>query len=188
MQLPIQIAFRNMPHSETIEELVRDKAAALDRFADHIMGCRVVVEVPHRHHQRGNLYQVKLDITVPGEEIVVSREPTDHLADRDLQVALRDAFDTARRQLEDYVRRRRGFVKTAEALPHARISKLVPEESYGFLSTSDGREIYFHSHSVLEDGYKHLQVGTEVAFAEEEGHKGPQATTVKLVGRHHHVR
>jgi cold shock CspA family protein/ribosome-associated translation inhibitor RaiA len=187
MQLPIQIAFHNIDRSDDLEEKVRAKAAKLDEFCEHIMGCRVVVEVPHRHHQQGNQYQVRLDITVPGDEIVVNREAPEHTEYREFDVALRDAFDSARRRLEDYVRRRRGLVKEHEGPPHAKVCKLFPEEGYGFLETPDGREIYFQRHSVLHEGFDRLQVGSEVAFAEEEGKKGPQASTVRLVGRHGHV-
>jgi ribosome-associated translation inhibitor RaiA len=106
MKLPLQIAFRNLSHSEAVEEAVREKAEKLDEFCDRIMRCRVVIEVPHRHHEHGNVYQVRIDLTVPGEEIVVSREAPKHVPDKDVHVAIRDAFDAARRQLEDYVRRR----------------------------------------------------------------------------------
>lgn len=187
MQLPLQIAFHNMEHSEALEKIIREKAAKLDEFYDKIMSCRVVVEAPHRHHQHGNLYQVRIDLTVSGEEIVVNREPPLHLAYKDIQVAIRDAFDAARRQLEDYIRLRRGLEKVHEDLPHAKVTKLIPEEGYGFLETLDGREIYFHRHSVLHGAFEELQVGTEVTFVEEEGKKGPQASTVKPVGKHHHL-
>ena len=187
MQVPLQVSFRHMEHSEAIEALVREKVAKLDASPDHIMGCRVVVEPAGKHHEHGNLYEVRIDITVPGEEIVVTREPSEHAEYKDIQVAIRDAFDSARRRLEDYVRRRRGAVKALETAPHARVSKLFPDEGYGFLSTPDGREIYFHRHSVLHDGFDQLQIGTEVAFVEEEGKKGPQASTVRPVGRHHHL-
>jgi cold shock CspA family protein/ribosome-associated translation inhibitor RaiA len=187
MQLPLQVSFRHMEHSEAIEALVREKAAHLDTFADHIMSCRVVVELAGKHHEHGNLYEVRIDLTVPGEEIAVTREPSEHTACRDIHVALRDAFDSARRQLEDYVRRRRGAVKAHDMPPHGRIVRLFPDEGYGFLETSDGRQVYFHRHSVLDEGFDGLEVGTEVAFAEEEGKKGPQASTVRPVGRHHHL-
>jgi len=187
MQLPLQISIRHMEHSEAVEAIVRQKAAMLDKFADHIMGCRVVVEPLGKHHEHGNLYEVRIDLTVPGEEIVVTREPSEHTEYKDIHVALRDAFDSARRQLEDYVRLRRGSVKAHETAPHARVSKLFPDEGYGFIETPDGREIYFHRHSVLNEGFDRLQLGTEVAFVEEEGKKGPQASTVRPVGRHHHL-
>jgi cold shock CspA family protein/ribosome-associated translation inhibitor RaiA len=187
MQVPLQISFRHMEHSEAIETLIREKVAKLDASPDHLIGCRVVVEPAGKHHKHGNLYEVRLDISVPGEEIVIVREPSEHTEYRDIQVAIRDAFDSARRQLADYVHRRRGAVKALETAPHARVSKLFPDEGYGFLSTPDGREIYFHRHSVLQEGFERLIIGTEVAFVEEEGKKGPQASTVRPVGKHHHL-
>src|SRR6516225_3298425 len=187
MQVPLQVSFRHMEHSEAIEALIREKVAKLDASPDHIMGCRVVVEPAGKHHEHGNLYEVRIDITVPGEEIVVTREPSEHAEYKDIQVAIRDAFDSARRRLEDYVRRRRGTVKALETAPHARVSKLFPDEDYGFIETPDGREIYFHRHSILHDAFDRLEIGTEVTFVEEAGKKGPQASTVKLVGRHGHV-
>jgi cold shock CspA family protein len=76
-------------------------------------------------------------------------------------------------------------VKVHEPTPYARVSKLFLHEGYGFLETADGREIYFHSNSVLEPGFDHLQIGTEVRFAEEQGAEGPQASTVAVVGKPH---
>jgi len=97
-------------------------------------------------------------------------------------VTLRDAFDAARRKLQDYARRR-GAVKALEARPHGRVSRMFQEKGYGFLETPDGREVYFHRNSVLELGFDHLQVGDRVYFAEGEGEKGPQASTVRLAGK-----
>ena len=184
MRLPLQIAFHNLPHSDEVEAKIRAEAERLDDFHDRIMSGRVVVDVPHRHHQEGNLYQVLIDLKVPGGEVVVRRDPAEHAEYRDLDRAIRDAFDEARRQLEDRLRVERGQVKTNEALPHARVVRLFPERGYGFLETPDGREIYFHEHSVLGGGFGALEVGAEVRFAEEEGEKGPQASTVHPVGRH----
>jgi cold shock CspA family protein len=184
MQLPLQLAFRNLEPSPAIEEEIRDRALWLDEFCGDILGCRVVVEVPHRHHQRGNQYSVRIDLTVPGEEIAVTREPPEHDAYRDVNVAIRDAFDTARRLLEDYVRRRRQDVKAHEEVPHAWVTQLFPADGYGFLRTIDNRDIYFHRNSVLQDAFDRLEVGTEVTFVEAEGKQGPQASTVRIAGRH----
>jgi cold shock CspA family protein/ribosome-associated translation inhibitor RaiA len=186
MQLPLQVTFRNLEHSDALEALVREKAARLDTFADQIMGCRVVIELAGKHHEHGNFYEVRIDLTVPDEEIAVTREPGEYREYRDLQVALRDAFDAARRRLEDNVRRRRGLVKAHGAPPHGRVSRLFPDGEYGFIETPDGREVYFHRHSVLNEGFGRLRVSTDVVFVEEEGTKGPQASTVRVVGRHHH--
>ncbi len=178
MRLPLQLTVRNMSLSEAAETDIREKAARLDSFYDQVMGCRVIVEAPHRHHHKGVLYNVRIDMTVPGSELVIKREPHE-----DLYVAIRDAFDAARRQLEDFARRRRGDVKTHEAPSHARVTKLLAE--YGFLETPDGREIYFHRNSVLDGGFDRLKTGAEVRFSEEEGEQGPQASTVALIGKHH---
>lgn len=106
MKLPLQITTRNISLSEAAENTIREKAAKLETFHDNITACRVLVEVPHRHKHQGMSYHVSLDITVPGNEIVVKREPNE-----DLYVAIRDSFDAARRQLQEISARRRGDVK-----------------------------------------------------------------------------
>jgi cold shock CspA family protein/ribosome-associated translation inhibitor RaiA len=188
MQLPLQVTFQHLPHSDEVEDIVYENASRLDGFCDQIMSCRVVVDMPHRHHRQGNLYQVRVDITVPGEELVVNREAGQHTQYKDLRVAIDDAFNTAARLLEDYARRHRLDVKAHQEAPaHARVAKVFPEVDYGFLETLDGREIYFHRNSLVGADFDQLERGTEVAYVEEQGEKGPQASTVKPVGRHHHV-
>ena len=176
MQLPLQITARDISLSEAAEADIRAKAANLETYYDGIVGCRVVVEGPVRHHRKGP-FTVRIDLSLPRTELVVDRH-----ADEDLYVAIRDAFDAARRRLEDYARRQRGDVKAHEEALRACVSKLFPEEGYGFLETPDGREIYFHRHSVLHPGFDRLAIGTEVRFAEELGEKGPQASTVAIIG------
>jgi ribosomal subunit interface protein len=178
MNLPLQITVRNVSLSAAAESEIREKASKLDSFYDRIMSCRVTVDAPHRHSHKGILYDVRIDMTVPGAELAVRREPNE-----DIYVAIRDAFDAARRQLEEFGRRQRGDVKTHEAPPRARVSKLFHEEGFGFLETPDGREIYFHQNSVLDGGFNRLKIGTEVRFAEEDGEKGPQASTVAPTGK-----
>jgi len=115
MKLPLQITFRNMQPSEVMEQNIRERAEKLDLFCDQIMSCRVVVEAQHKHHQQGNVFHVRIDLTVPGDELAVSRDPGKDHAHEDVYVAIRDAFDAARRQLEDFGRRRRSQVKAHEA-------------------------------------------------------------------------
>jgi cold shock CspA family protein len=177
MKLPLEIAFENMPHSEE----VRAKADKLNEFCGRIMRCRVVVAVPHKHHEHGNCYQVRIDLTVTGQEILVNREAPEHLSYKDVRVAIRDAFDSARRKLEDYARRRRHDVKSHEPAPHAKVARVNAEGGHGFLETSDGREVYFHRNSVLHGRFDALKPGTEVTFVEEAGEKEPQASTVTVV-------
>lgn len=179
MQIPLQVTFRDMPHSEAIELAVREKAAKLEEVYDRIMGCRVVVEAPHRHHHKGRIYHVRVDLTVPGGELVASRNQNDKHAHEDAYVALRDAFAAIRRQLENYARKQRGDVKVHEAPAETGvIAELEPHRDHGRIETPDGRSIYFHRNSVLNGDFEKLKVGAAVRFLEEVGDEGPQATTV----------
>ena len=110
MQIPLQITIRDIEHSDTLEKHIRDMAGKLDEFFEHIISCRVVVEAPHKHHHQGKQFTVRIDIGVPGNEIVVN-----HNHDEDVYVAMRDAFDAAKRQLEDYARKIRGDTKVHES-------------------------------------------------------------------------
>ena len=112
MQIPITIAFEGIPESDAIQQAVWRHAADLERFFDRITSCRVTVARPQHHKHKGELFAVRIDLTVPGEEIVVNREHRFDHAHEDVYVAMRDAFNAARRRLEDYVRRVRGLVKT----------------------------------------------------------------------------
>lgn len=189
MQRPLQITFRGMEPSEAVEDHIRRMATKLERFDEEIIGCHVVVEAPHRHQHKGQLYEVKLDIRVPNGELIVTREHHDRHAHEDAHVAVRDAFNAAVRQLEDHVRRRRHRVKRHEVPAHGRVTKLFPIEGYGFLETPDELEIYFHENSVTAGAFSALEIGDQVRFerADSESEKGPQATTVTPVGKHHIV-
>lgn len=115
MQIPIQITFRKMDTSPSVEAHIRERAEALEKFFDRITACRVVVEQSARRQHKGKLYHIRVDLTVPGREIVVKRDPPEHHAHEDILVAVRDVFDAARRQLEDHARKMRGDVKSHAA-------------------------------------------------------------------------
>ncbi|MGQ0635981.1 MAG: HPF/RaiA family ribosome-associated protein [Planctomycetaceae bacterium] len=185
MAFPVQISFHGLDRSEALEADVRKHAMKLEEFSDRITSCHVVLEKPHKHHRQGNTYHVRIRVAVPRRELVVDREPEADHAHEDPYVTVRDAFKAMRRQLEDYAREIRGDVKTHAAYPPGRVIRMVPNEDYGIIETPDGREIYFHRHSVLDDAFARLHVGSAVTFVEEQGEKGPQASTVRLSG---HVR
>ena len=111
MQIPLEITFRGIPHSDAVEAKIREKASKLEQFCDNIIGCKVAVEAEHHHQHQGNLYHIRIDLNVPQKHIVVSREHHDKQAHEDVYVALRDAFDAAKRQLEEHVRIQRGETK-----------------------------------------------------------------------------
>lgn len=169
----LQLQVHNFDLSDELKEEIRQKAEKLTGFYDRINKCRVVVDMPHRHSREGERYTVRIDMTVPGNDIIIKRQ-----AHENINAAIRDAFDAARRKLEDHARLQRGKVKRHEETPHAHISSLFPDKGYGYLSTPDGREIYFHENSVINKDFKHLNIGMKVRYAEEEGEKGPQASTV----------
>jgi ribosomal subunit interface protein len=187
MQLPLQITFRHMESSDAVTARIRERAGELERFFDRIISCRVVVECRHPRRQQGNLFRVRIDLKVPGREIAVGRDPAAHQAHEDIYVAIRDAFDAARRVLEDHVRERRGEMKTHTVPDHGRIVRLLPEQNGGFILSVDGNEIYFHRNSVANSGFDKLAVGDEVRFVAQhsESAEGPQASTVVPLGKHH---
>lgn len=184
MIIPVQITFHNIPPSEAVEAKIRSLVDKLEHFYNRITSCRVVVDAPHRHHHQGKLYQVRIDITVPTGEIVVKRDPPERQSHEDIYVAIRDAFDAAKRKLQDHVSMLRQETKTHAVQPHGRIATLFADEGYGFIETSDGSEVYFHRNSLFNGDFKQLQVGDEVRFVEEEGNQGTQASTVRLIGKH----
>jgi len=187
MQIPLQIRFRKLERSEAVQAAIRKRAEKLEQFADDIISCRVTIEAPHKHHHQGNLYHVTIDIRTPAGEVVVSQSPDRHQAYEDAYVAIRDAFKAARRQLQDQQRVRRGEVKVHATSPHGRVSALYPADNYGTIIDSNGREIYFHGNSIINEDFDQLEIGAEVRFAEEAGDEGPQASSVHVIGKHHIV-
>lgn len=179
MQHELQITWHGMDRSDAIEDHIRQKAAALERFYPNITSCRVAVELPHKHKHQGKLYNVRINLRVPHGDIVVNRDRHE-----DVYVALRDTFDAARRQLEDVLRRQRGAVKTHAEPLHGRVVRMVPEEGYGFIETGDGEELYFSRDNVVTPDFDQLDIGAEVQFIREIASEGPQAKRVSF-GKHH---
>jgi cold shock CspA family protein len=187
-----------------IEKQIRRQVRKLEQFYWHIIGCRVVVEAPHRHHRKGKSFVIRIDLVLPAKELVINNaaqplratkiseqepenllpkthEPSKEGAHKDAYVAIRDAFNAAGRKLQDYARRRSGALKMRESAPRGQVVKIYSDEGYGFLEAADGKEIYFHGHSVLRPGFNRLKIGTEVQFIEAEGDDGPQASTVRMI-------
>jgi ribosome-associated translation inhibitor RaiA len=107
MQSPLQITFRHMDSSPALEAKIRQRAAELDHFFGRIISCRVVVECRHVRHRQVRLFEVHVDMAVPGTELVAGRDHGLNHAHEDPYAAVRDAFDAARRRLEDFARERR---------------------------------------------------------------------------------
>ncbi|HUJ26443.1 MAG TPA: HPF/RaiA family ribosome-associated protein [Myxococcales bacterium] len=179
MKLPLQISLHGIKSSDVLYNAIREKAEKLDRYYDHIMSCRVVLELAGRHQRQGKQFVVRIDLKVPGGELVVTHEH-----DEDIQIALRDAFDAARRRLEDYARGQRGDVKQHPGKLQGKVDRLDAEAGFGFIVTEDGREFYFSRDNVVTPRFEHLSVGEVVHFIEDAGSQGPQA---KRVSAHKHA-
>ncbi|HUI19882.1 MAG TPA: HPF/RaiA family ribosome-associated protein [Methylocella sp.] len=186
MQVPLAITFENSEPSEAIRSEVEKHARRLEKFNDRITSCKVAIIAPPTRHRTGGLFKIDIRIAMPEhKDIIVTRSHGDVPEHEHIAVAIKDAFAAAQRQIEDAVREMRGQVKPHEAEDHGRVSKFVAGDDYGFIETADGREIYFHRNSVLDGAFDRLSVGSEVRFIEEMGEKGPQASTVREVGKHH---
>lgn len=110
MDTPVQITFRDMEPSPTITSYVERRASKLERLFDRLVNCHVVVEEPHRHSRHGKKFHVRINMHVPGKELVVSKNPDD--AKEDLHAAIDDAFGDAERVLEEHARKYRQHLRT----------------------------------------------------------------------------
>jgi len=176
MQIPLQITIKGVPHSDALDAGIREKAAKLEEFHPRITRCHVTVEESGKHQHQGRRFAVRIDLRVPGREIAVTHEHHE-----DVFVALRDAFDAAKRQLEDVVREKRGDVKVHEVPQHGRIARLSPDEGIGFIETSEGRELYFSRENVVYPAFERLEPGMPVQFIEELAGDSTQAKRVSAV-------
>lgn len=184
MAPPLQITWDDIQQSDALEADIRSKAEKLGQYYDKIINVHVVVGSPHRQHRQGNHYKLRIGINVPGKEIVVTRDPGDSNAHQDMYVTIRDAFNAARRQLQDYVRVQQGVVKQHDEVLPATVSKTFPEDGYGFLLSPEGDEVYFHRNALKNGDFDALSEGMEVRYVEEMGYKGPQAKQVSLPKHH----
>jgi cold shock CspA family protein len=185
MQTPVQIDFQGMHATAEARAAIEQHVAELERRFGRVTACRVVLKAPGGHHRTGGLYEVNIRLALPnGREVNIGRTPPADERHADLSFAINDAFKHARRRLQDRVRRLQGQVKQHEPQPIATVKTIDASGEFGFLEAADGREVYFHRNSVLDGAFGRLAVGTQVIFAEEMGEKGPQASTVKLLGKH----
>ena len=107
MLVPVQITHRDLKRSEAIDAYIHKRADKLARFAARIVACRVAIEAPHRHKQRGRHYRVRIDLAIPGAEFVIARCPDADREHEDAYAAIDDAFAHASRKLHEFARRRR---------------------------------------------------------------------------------
>ena len=118
MALEPLITFRHMNHDDALDASIRQRVVKLEKLSDRLSSCQVLVEAPNRgHHKKGAHYRVRIELHVPGDELVVDRDPADAADHADATVAIRDAFEAARRKLQKYTQRRRGGDERRAAQP-----------------------------------------------------------------------
>jgi ribosome-associated translation inhibitor RaiA/cold shock CspA family protein len=188
MQIPAEIAFHNIQHSDWAEEAIREKISKLDRLFDRLVTCRVRVE--RRAGATGDSIPpvVRIEVGLPGhKDIIVAHEP-EHLqkkfADPDMRNAINEAFRIAERQLLDFKEQLKGRTKAPQSDAQnqflGQVAELAPEKDHGFLLTKEGGLLYFHRNSVLAGDFDALKRGTQVHYVEEMGDTGPTAAKVRV--------
>lgn len=182
MQTPLQVTFRGTDDpTGAMTAKINEHIEKLDAQQAGVIGCQVTVEAPHHTHHKGNLYQVRINLTVPGHQFTVVSEPKHNHAHEDVYVCIRDAFDAMLRQLHSFREIQQGDVKTHATLPLATVSVLVPEKDYGRMVSEDGHDIYFHRNSVANSRFDALKIGSTLEYEMEMGDKGLQATYAKVI-------
>lgn len=170
---PVQITIRGIPFSLALEAHIRQRTEKLNRFYDRINSCRIVVELSQKHKHQGKLYNARIDITVPGKELVVTRK-----TDEDVYVAIRDSFNAIVRQLDEHSRKRHGRVKTHNGVMHGHVARIIPGQGYGFIEGVDGNEYYFSITNVSYPNFQQLAIGDAVEYIAETISDGRQAQHV----------
>lgn len=182
MDRPLEIAFHNCQHSDSIEAEIRKHVDKLERRFPQLVGCRVSIEAQHNQHRVGNVWDVHIVMSVPGKDLAVSREPhraKENYAHPDVRSSLRDAFRAAERQLESYKERpRQDWTAPSGSAVTGQVAQMLPEADHGFILNNLGTQLYFHRDSVTKGEFSTLKVGDKVHYVENEGDAGPVATKV----------
>ncbi|GIK96904.1 MAG: raiA ribosome-associated inhibitor A [Alphaproteobacteria bacterium] len=185
MDKPLQIAFKDTESSEFLERSIRERVDRLERFHSNIIGCRVVVSIPHRGAGSGkNAISLAVEVDVPGHTIVGKEEQDRREMKNDQIAVITRAFDAVHRQLDELSDIRQGEVKQHDAAGEtALVVRLFPEQDYGFVEVKDGPNLYFTRNAVVGRPFEELEVGTlvQVTRATSEGPMGPQASSVRLL-------
>ncbi|HEY9700028.1 MAG TPA: HPF/RaiA family ribosome-associated protein [Trichocoleus sp.] len=188
MKVPPEITYREVEKTEGIDALVQEKIDKLERMCDHISSCHIAIEKINERTRDRSPYRVRLDVTVPpGHELAAESNPSNENQHLGLDAVIRDAFRKMERQIKDLSdlqresSQSRNHVDSDETT--ALVTRIFPEDGYGFIKNLSGEEIYFHRNSVLHNDFDRITVGTGVRFNATEGEKGLQATSVQIVDK-----
>lgn len=183
MQTPLEVAFSDTEPSDEARALVAEKVARLEQFYGGITSCHVFIRAPHQHQRKGNLYQLTIEVRVPGDELVVHSQ-NDAPEHEHLNVAVRDAFKAMERKLEHWKTQHRHKVKTHDSPLQGTVEEIHREQDFGHINATDHRLIYFHRNSVVDGSFDDLKPGDPVELVVQTGESpvGPQASTVRQIG------
>lgn len=184
MQTPAQVEFEGVLATPELQASIDQHIAELESRFGRLTAGRVVVRGPGDRHRTGGQYEVSIRLALPdGREVNIGRTPRQDERYADLAFAVDNAFKRARRRLQDQYRLMQGQTKQHENQPIGTVIRIDPSGAFGFIKSADGHEVYFNCNSVL-DGPSNIAPGTRVSYVEEIGEKGPQASTVKILGKH----
>ncbi len=188
MDVPPEIAFRNVEATDDIKQGILDGIDKLEEVYPGLVACRVMVEdlTPARHS--GNEYKIRLELSIPNKTVMVEKDHTESSDPVDLHQLLREAFNIGRKRLKKVKDQRRGNGKEYDLPPHGRVTRLLTDEHgvrYGFLMDREGTQVYFHENALVDElEYEDLEVGDEVRFTAAKGDHGPQASSVAPLDPH----
>lgn len=172
MQVPVQVTFRDVKHSQEVTDHIYEKSEKLNQFSENMISCQVVVEFASKHLQTGSLYNTRIVVNAPGKELVSTRNHNENM-----YISIRDAFDDMARMLEDYSRILHGKVKHHPPIIEGVVARMF-DKGFGFIETANGDEYYFNKDHVVHPKVRSLRVGEHVRFVEHMGDEGMQARRV----------
>jgi cold shock CspA family protein/ribosome-associated translation inhibitor RaiA len=186
MEKPLQIVFKDTESSEFLEGLIRERAERMEKLHPNIIGCRVVVEIPHRAAETFKPpIGLTVEVDVPNKNTIVGKDQQErHEAKNDTYAMVNRAFDAVQRQLRAIAEMQRGDVKHHEGAGETgQVVRLFPEQNYGFVEVRGSGDLYFTRNAVVSGSFDDLNVGTmvEITRATGEGPMGPQASSVRVL-------
>ncbi|NOX26162.1 MAG: HPF/RaiA family ribosome-associated protein [Deltaproteobacteria bacterium] len=175
--MELQVEGRNLEIRKSWQDKIETEKGRLSRHHPALIHSLRITIADTKHHKEGG-YELQVIATVPSDTVVVKRK-----GDK-VRAMLGEAFDTLGLQLKELQRKRRQTIKTpADGVQAADnegvVKKVVPYESYGFIATNDGREVYFHENALKDMKMDQITEGDMVKFGEAEGDKGPCAAWVR---------
>ncbi len=185
MRIPLEISFHGLETSESLEQIIRNDAAKLERVCDRLISCRVGIKLDQKSSNTSNQFRIKIEMRVPpGHNLVVTNKSGVKDAPDDLPAVIKTTFKSAHRRLKQLMEKQQGARKShPQQEITGIITKIFSGEGYGFLRTIEGDEVYFHQNSIVNDDFDRLEPGTGVSYTTEIGEKGLQASSVQVLER-----